>query len=409
MAIEKFQEKFIQIIIPLFEGSIEDRKKYYLENEKPSKEHVEDIISSCSKTNGAISGISGMIPGPAGLLAIIPELKFTIENQIAMIYDIGVANGKEEHMSKETVLALAMQSGFGAAGINAVASQGKKILIKKASVKVFEQMAKVLGIKLSAGVVKSAVAQFVPLLGGLAIGIWVKYTTTKIGENSALILSKDIDVQETDQIDEYQLDPEETIEVLENKVIVLMNLMKVDDESNEKEKEYIKQIINNIDFSYYTSAKLKVDLELSSQSEVDFKLLELSSKSDKDSLLIDMISLAKRDGKVHVKEFEYIMTVCEKLNIDVKFVINELFANYLAVKYFLKVDAVEINDIIVYAFNNAKNKAQFYADNRLFIFDNDNKIILKGSYQNGGRKIIIDNGKTIESNDINNNLIEALC
>jgi len=26
MAIEKFQEKFIQIIIPLFEGSIEDRK-----------------------------------------------------------------------------------------------------------------------------------------------------------------------------------------------------------------------------------------------------------------------------------------------------------------------------------------------------------------------------------------------
>jgi hypothetical protein len=242
----------------------------------------------------------------------------------------------------------------------------------------------------------------------LAIGIWVKYTTSEIGENSALILSKEIDVQETDQIDEYQLDSEETIEVLENKVIVLMNLMKVDDESNEKEKEYIKQIIDNIDFSYFTSAKLKVDLELSSQSKVDFKLLELSSKSDKDSLLIDMISLAKRDGKVHVKEFEYIMTVCERLNLDVKFVINELFANYLAVKYFLKVNTVEINDIILYTFNNAKNKAQFYADNRLFIFDNNNKIILKCSYQNGGRKIIIDNGKTIESNDINNNLIETL-
>ena len=192
MAIEKFQEKFIQIIIPLFEESIENRKKYYLENERPTKEHVEGIMSSCSKTNGAISGISGMAPGPFGFLTIIPELKFTIENQIVMIYDIGVANGKEEHMSKETVLALAMQSGFGAAGINALARQGEKILIKKASVKVFQQMAKVLGIKLSAGVVKSAVAKFVPLLGGVAIGIWVKYTTTKIGENSALILSKDI-------------------------------------------------------------------------------------------------------------------------------------------------------------------------------------------------------------------------
>jgi len=32
MAIEKFQQKFIQLIIPVFEGAIEDRKKYYLEN-----------------------------------------------------------------------------------------------------------------------------------------------------------------------------------------------------------------------------------------------------------------------------------------------------------------------------------------------------------------------------------------
>ena len=93
MEIKTFQEKFIQIIIPVFEGSIEDRKKYYLENEKPGKEQVEGIISSCSTTNGTISGISGMLPGPAGLIAIIPELKLTIENQIVMIYDIGVANG----------------------------------------------------------------------------------------------------------------------------------------------------------------------------------------------------------------------------------------------------------------------------------------------------------------------------
>ena len=35
MAIEKFQQKFIQLIIPVFEGAIEDRKKYYLENPKP--------------------------------------------------------------------------------------------------------------------------------------------------------------------------------------------------------------------------------------------------------------------------------------------------------------------------------------------------------------------------------------
>ena len=76
MAIEKFQEKFIQIIIPLFEESIENRKKYYLENPKSEKAHVENIIISCSNTNGKISC---MLHGLVGLIAILPELKSTVE------------------------------------------------------------------------------------------------------------------------------------------------------------------------------------------------------------------------------------------------------------------------------------------------------------------------------------------
>jgi hypothetical protein len=320
----KFQEEFIKAIIPIFEGTIEKRKKYYLENPKPEKDHIENIINSCSNTNGSISGISGMLPGIAGLVAILPELKLTIGNQIIMIYDIGVAHGKEEHLSKEMVLSLAMQSGAGSAGINALTRQGEKVLIKKASVKVFQQLAKALGVKLSAAVIKSAVAKFVPVLGGIAIGIWVKYTTNEIGEYSAVVLSKDFQIQETDKVDEFEQNEEEQIDVLENKVVVLMNLMKADGESKDKEKEFITQIINNIDFSFYTSAKLKVDLQLSSLSDVDFKVLADSSKSDKDGLLIDMIALAKRDEQVHAKELDYIMFICKQLGLDSNFATNEL-------------------------------------------------------------------------------------
>ena len=408
METNSFQEKFIQVIIPVFEGTIEERKKYYLENPKPEKDHIENIINSCSNANGAISGISGMLPGIAGLVAIVPELKSTVENQIIMIYDIGVAHGKEEHLSKEMVLSLAMQSGIGSAGINTLTRQGEKVLIKKASVKVFQQLAKALGVKLSASVIKSAVAKFVPVLGGIAIGIWVKYTTTEIGENSAVVLSKDFQIQETDKVDEFEQNEDEKLDVLENKVIVLMNLMKADGESKDKEKEFITQIIDNIDFSFYTSAKLKVDLQLSSQSDVDFKVLADSLKSDKDSLLIDMISLAKRDGEIHAKEFEYIMQVCEKLNLDTKFVINELGANYLAIKYYLKDLAIETTDLLLVSFNNSINKAQFYKNNRVFIFDNSNKILKKGTYLNGGKKIVLDSGVTFESTIIIENLIKTV-
>jgi hypothetical protein len=141
---------------------------------------------------------------------------------------------------------------------------------------------------------------------------------------------------------------------------------------------------------------------------VDFKVLADSLKSDKDSLLIDMISLAKRDGEIHAKEFEYIMQVCEKLNLDTKFVINELGANYLAIKYYLKDLAIETTDLLLVSFNNSINKAQFYKNNRVFIFDNSNKILKKGTYLNGGKKIVLDSGVTFESTIIIENLIKTV-
>jgi hypothetical protein len=94
--------------------------------------------------------------------------------------------------------------------------------------------------------------------------------------------------------------------------------------------------------------------------------------------------------------------------MDTKVVIDELAANYLAIKYFLKGIASESNGILICSFNYSKNKAQFYNNNRVFIFDEGNKIFAKGSYSNGGRKIILDSGITFESNDIIENLTKTL-
>jgi uncharacterized membrane protein YebE (DUF533 family) len=100
--------------------------------------------------------------------------------------------------------------------------------------------------------------------------------------------------------------------------------MKADGNSNEKEKEYIKQIIENFDFGFYTKSKFRLDLELSSPSEVDFNVLKKANKSEKDGLLIDMLTLAKRDGSVHEKELDYIMFVCKQVGLDSNFAANEL-------------------------------------------------------------------------------------
>jgi hypothetical protein len=45
-------------------------------------------------------------------------------------------------------------------------------------------------------------------------------------------------------------------------------------------------------------------------------------------------------------------------------------------------------------FNSGRNKASFYNNGRFVVVTSENKIIVKGTYKNGGMQLIADNGKT---------------
>jgi len=51
------------------------------------------------------------------------------------------------------------------------------------------------------------------------------------------------------------------------------------------------------------------------------------------------------------------------------------------------------DNVVIVPFNENNNKAQFYTNDRVIIFDKNNNIVAKGSYSNGGQTITLDNGK----------------
>ncbi|MGB9739315.1 hypothetical protein [Chloroflexus sp.] len=65
----------------------------------------------------AISGGLGLIPGSFGLLAVVPEIGLIIRNQVAMLYDIGMAYGKDNVITVELLLGI-FGSALGAGGIS---------------------------------------------------------------------------------------------------------------------------------------------------------------------------------------------------------------------------------------------------------------------------------------------------
>lgn len=64
--------------------------------------------------------------------------------------------------------------------------------------------------------------------------------------------------------------------------------------------------------------------------------------------------------------------------------------------------------VVVAPFNEKKNFAQFYNNNRVVIFRADKSIVVKGTYQNGGKLITLDNGKEIEGGSVWGNLLQTI-
>ena len=187
--------------------------------------------------------------------------------------------------------------------------------------------------------------------------------------------------------------------------LILIGLIKADSKINDLEKTQFEEFMKSAGLNSERQSYFLNVLSSNDSFEIDYTLIQNTCIAT--GLLNVLVSICKSDNEVNQKEFEYIMNVCEKLQLNHNHVIEELTANYFAAKYFLKSLAAESGDVLVFSTQNNK-KVQFYKNNRIFFFDSNNTTIAKGSYQLGGQKIILDDGKIIESPDVNKNLKDLL-
>lgn len=158
---EKMQAQITEKLEDAFETVVKERNDYYQNNPAkiPEKDAVSSLIGSTALTNSAISGGASLVPGPWGMLAVVPELILVIRNQIALIYDIAAANGKEDMMTKE-LAAMVFVSAMGTSAGGLLAVHGGKYLVKRASLQVFQRIVVILGGKITQQALKSAISKW---------------------------------------------------------------------------------------------------------------------------------------------------------------------------------------------------------------------------------------------------------
>jgi len=194
---EEAQSRITKSLENAFESVVNERNEYYQKNPEkiPGKNSELALINSSAMANAAISGGSSLIPGPWGMVAVIPEVLLVTKNQISLIYDIAAANGKKDLMTKElALLVFASALGTGAGGL--VFIHGGKILIKRSSLQILQKIIAMLGGKITQAVLKSTISKWLPGVGAIAMAAWSRHMTKKVGEKAVEIFSSDIQFED---------------------------------------------------------------------------------------------------------------------------------------------------------------------------------------------------------------------
>ena len=158
---------------------------------RPRRVDVDSIIASYANQNAVIAGAANLVPGPWGALTIVPEITLVIRNQIQMVYDLGVAHGREAQLTRTTLLAIfATVMGGGAVSLATV--RGGQLIVKRASLRVIQQVVKWLGGKITQRVLRALLAKWVPILGAAAMAVWARHSTREMGRKAAALLANDI-------------------------------------------------------------------------------------------------------------------------------------------------------------------------------------------------------------------------
>ena len=188
-----FSNKIANALEGFFESVALTRKQHFVENptKRPTPQDIDSIVKSYSNQNALIAGATNLIPGPLGMLATLPELVAIIRNQIQMIYDLGVAHGKESNLNATLLLGL-FSTVMGEGTIGLVAIKGKQLLVKKASVQVIQKVVFWLGGTISQKLLKRFIAKWLPVVGAAAMAIWARQSTINMGKKASEMLAMDI-------------------------------------------------------------------------------------------------------------------------------------------------------------------------------------------------------------------------
>jgi hypothetical protein len=163
-------------------------------NKDPHK-RANSIVLEAAAKSAVISGGLALPPGPYGLLTIIPDLVSIWKVQAQMVADIAGVFGKSALLTREQMIYCLFKHTAAHVVRELVSRVGERFLVRRASLRVIQQILKKIVPRITQKVIGSTVSRWVPIIGPLAIGGYAFYDTAQVGKTAIKFFENEVFVE----------------------------------------------------------------------------------------------------------------------------------------------------------------------------------------------------------------------
>lgn len=155
-----------------------------------------ELINTACRTTAGISGGAALVPGPLGMLTLLPDMYAIWRVQSQLVADIAAVYGKTGTLGKEQMLwCLFKHSAAHVAG-DFVVQVGERYIVHPSSLLLIQKAVGFLGIKIAQRALGKSVARYLPVLGAAAVASYAYVDTKKVGAAAKALFSKEIVIEQ---------------------------------------------------------------------------------------------------------------------------------------------------------------------------------------------------------------------
>lgn len=155
------------------------------------------LAASAAKKAAGISGGAALVPGPLGLLSLLPDVIGVWRVQAQMVADIAAAHGKTGALTTEAMLYCLFKHLLSQGLRDLVVRAGERYVVRAASSAVLRRIAAAVGVKVSQHSLGKLAARYAPLVGALGVGAYAYYDTRRVARTATALFAGEVVLEPT--------------------------------------------------------------------------------------------------------------------------------------------------------------------------------------------------------------------